>query len=85
MFVYTLTEGGAAEKAGIERGDIIISVNGTALTDEASLENILADLKPGDVVKVEVVRNRDPKNVVTVDVTLDGVLDAGSKLPSQAE
>ena len=85
LFVYTLTEGGAAEEAGIERGDIIISVNGTALTDEASLENILADLKPGDVVKVEVVRNRDPKNVVTVDVTLDGILDAGSKLPSQAE
>ncbi|MBQ7915860.1 MAG: serine protease [Firmicutes bacterium] len=85
LFVYTMTEGGAAQEAGIKKGDIIIAVNGTALTDEESLETILAGLNPGDVVEVEIVRNRDAKNVVTVDVTLDGVSDAASKLPSQAK
>ena len=53
LFIYKLTSGGAAEKAGLRVGDVITSVNGIALTDENSLDDILAVLSGGDTVDVE--------------------------------
>lgn len=85
LFIYKLTSGGAAEKAGLRVGDVITSVNGIALTDENSLDDILAVLSGGDTVDVEIIRNRDARNVMTVSVTLDGISDASTDLPTKAD
>jgi S1-C subfamily serine protease len=56
--------GSAAAKAGIETGDVIVSVNGTATPTIASLSELLSALKPGDQVKVEVIeRDGTTENV----------------------
>lgn len=85
LFIYKLTQGGAAEKAGLRVGDVITSVNGIALTDENSLDDILAVLSGGDTVDVEIIRNRDARNAMTVSVTLDGISDASTDLPTKAD
>ena len=85
LFVYQLEEGGAAEKAGIRPGDVIVSVGGVQLTDENSLSDILASLNPGDSVEIEVIRNRDAANVLTLTAVLDGVSDTNTYLPTQAD
>lgn len=85
LFIYKLTSGGAAEKAGLRVGDVITSVNGIALTDENSLDDILAVLSGGDTVDVEIIRNRDARNALTVSVTLDGISDASTDLPTKAD
>ena len=85
MFVYQLEDGGAAEKAGIRPGDVIVSVGGVQLTDENSLSDILASLNPGDSVEIEVIRNRDAANVLTLTAVLDGVSDTNTYLPTQAD
>lgn len=51
-----VTKDGPADKAGIERGDIIISFNGVKVKDSSQLRNMVADLKPGTKVPVVVLR-----------------------------
>ena len=49
--------GTPAEQAGLQAGDIITAVNGTALNGSTTLGSILITLKPGDTVTLTVDRN----------------------------
>lgn len=49
--------GTPAEKAGLQAGDVITVVNGTALNGSTTLGSILVTLKPGDTVTLTVDRN----------------------------
>jgi Do/DeqQ family serine protease len=46
-----------AQKAGIERGDVILDVNGTPVSDSNSLRNRIAGMEPGSRVSVTVMRS----------------------------
>ncbi|WP_449062358.1 PDZ domain-containing protein [Planomonospora algeriensis] len=63
-----VTEGGGAERAGIEPGDVIVSVNGTETPTTQALSEVLATLKPGDEAKVGLLR--PDGSTPTVAVTL---------------
>ncbi|MFD9332424.1 S1C family serine protease [Streptomyces sp. NPDC060065] len=65
--VVEVKSGGAADKAGIEPGDIITKVGDTGITTITSLSEALAAEKPGDKVAVTYTRAGTEK---TVDVTL---------------
>lgn len=47
---------GPAGKAGIEPGDILVSVNDNPVADSPSLLNLVAPLKPGEAAKLMVTR-----------------------------
>lgn len=47
---------GPAGKAGIEPGDILVSVNDNLVADSSSLLNLVAPLKPGETAKLTVTR-----------------------------
>ena len=49
-------KGGPADKAGIKPGDILLSVADKPVTDTVSMLNLVAQLTPGDHVKVTVLR-----------------------------
>ncbi len=51
-FVYAVSEGGPAKKAGIESGDVILSVEGNRVSDTDSLEDILHYFENGETVEV---------------------------------
>ena len=55
--VNSVQSGSPADKAGIKRGDVITSVNGTAIKDTNSLRNDLAQMAPGTTAKLTVVRD----------------------------
>ncbi|MBQ4474187.1 MAG: PDZ domain-containing protein [Lachnospiraceae bacterium] len=60
-----------AFKAGMERGDIIVSANGTPVEDFAGLQSAMRAAGPGGLLKVEVIRTtRTTDNEMTFDVTL---------------
>jgi serine protease Do len=63
----TVVTGGPADKAGIEPGDVITKIDGTAIDEKTSLTSLLGKHKVGDTVKVTVQRGSDVK---TMDVTL---------------
>ena len=58
---------GAADKAGLEAGDVITKLGDTGITTITSLSEALATESPGDKVKVTYKRDGDEK---TADVTL---------------
>jgi len=58
---------GAAEKAGIKSGDVIIAFNGKPVADGHSLQLTVSESSPGSSATVKVIRNGSPK---TINVTL---------------
>lgn len=55
--VSKVETGAPAEKAGVQAGDVITVVNGTALNSTTTLGSMLSTLKPGDTVTLTVDRN----------------------------
>ena len=58
-----------AEKAGLKDKDIITAVNGVKIGTAGSLSSLIAEYKPGDTVKLTVIREGQE---MSVDVTLEG-------------
>ncbi|MDO9386990.1 MAG: Do family serine endopeptidase [Thiobacillus sp.] len=51
-------KGGPADAGGIRPGDILLAVNGNKVSNSASLLNLIAALKPGDVTRLTVARKQ---------------------------
>jgi len=65
--VGDVIEDGPAEKAGIQRGDVIIEFNGRKVKDVTHLRNMVADSDPGKETTVKI--SRDGK-IKTVEVNI---------------
>ena len=63
--VTRLRKGGSAEKAGFQNGDVLVALNGIALTDAASTLEQIRDVDVSGGVQVEVDRNGER---VTIDL-----------------
>jgi len=57
LYISEVAEAGCAAVAGIEPGDILISVDGTRITDQDDLETILYGYEVGDTVQAIIYRN----------------------------
>jgi len=72
--VATVSPGGAAAKAGMEPGDVIIQYNGRPVTNRDELVASVIATKPGTSVPIKVLRNKEEK---TLNVTIEELdLDA---------
>lgn len=60
--VISVDEGSPAEKAGILEGDVILSVNGSSVSDNSSLERSIYSQKTDAAVELIVIR--DSENIV---------------------
>jgi len=54
---------GPAAKAGIESGDVILSVNGEAVTQKRGLPALVAAVSPGEKAQFQVLRNGKEKEM----------------------
>lgn len=59
---------GPADVAGIEQGDIILSVDDVLITEQQTLADLIADYDVGDSAELEILRNND-RFTVTVEFT----------------
>jgi serine protease Do len=64
----SVTTGGPAAKAGLERGDVIVEYNGKQVADSDALVSFVVATKPGTTVPVTIYRNQQKK---TLNVTID--------------
>ncbi|MEP3654722.1 MAG: Do family serine endopeptidase [Litorimonas sp.] len=55
--INELLDGGPAEKAGLDKGDVILSVGGTDINDDSGLRFKLATLRPRETIDVDFVRD----------------------------
>ncbi len=72
--VVRVSPGGSADKAGIRRGDVIVSINDTPVPDTQALAEVLAGLRPGDRAKIVITHYDGSTATVTVPL---GELSSG--------
>lgn len=56
-FVQSVVPDGAAAKAGLRAGDVVVQVAGKDVTPEQTLSYIVANIKPGARIPVEIIRD----------------------------
>jgi len=61
VYVGNVTENGAAKEAGLKAGDVIISIAGEKTKTSAELQEKVSQYRPGDDVKVVVLRDNERK------------------------
>ena len=66
-FVTEVTSGSAAEAAGLQIGDVIVSVDGESMGGPGALRNAIGLLRPGDTVTVGYLRDG---SLLTASATL---------------
>ncbi|MBI3491296.1 MAG: PDZ domain-containing protein [Acidobacteria bacterium] len=83
--VSQVPSGGAASKAGIEPGDIIVQYNGRPIANSEELVKMVVSTKPGTTVPIKVLRNKQEKTLnVTVDeLDLEAEQNATRRTPQQ--
>ena len=70
VIISSVTDGSAADHAGLKQGDVIQSFNGESVKDLNSLRNRVADLSPGSSATVTIVRDGSKRDVtVKLDET----------------
>ena len=62
-YVTSVASGGPADHAGIQRGDIILSIGGVSLDAEHSFLNTLFTYQPGEQVEVKIMRGEQEISV----------------------
>lgn len=70
VYVYGVTEGSAAEEAGIRQGDIITAIDGTEITNMDGLNEIKNQHNAGDTIKLTLFRSGEN---IDVELTLQEV------------
>ncbi len=73
--VVEVTPGRAADKGGVEHGDIVVAINGTPIADTRELIDTVSAMPPGTKVELTVIRDGKRKKL---DVELEerDLLDA---------
>jgi len=61
IYVQEVLEDGAASEAGIKQGDVIVSVNDVQINSKAALLETIGTQRPGDKVRVMVMRDNKLK------------------------
>ncbi|MDI1450255.1 Do family serine endopeptidase [Polyangium sp. 6x1] len=84
--VSDLEPGGAAARAGIKPGDIVVAVNGTPIHHAEDLPRKVARHAPGTTIKVSLLRAGKPLEVTAkLDQLSDGDGDDGDATPTRGQ
>jgi Do/DeqQ family serine protease len=57
VYVQDIVEGGAAEKAGMKKGDVILQMQGMPVDSKSELQEIISQHNPGDKLSLTVYRD----------------------------
>ena len=63
LLIAQILRNGPADKAGIKPGDVIQKVNGIEAKTARVMVDLVADIQPGDNVKIELTRDGDSQTV----------------------
>ena len=61
IYIAEIVEDGAAEDAGLKKGDVITHIDGQKVTQFGELQNIIAQKRPGDKITITYLRNKSKK------------------------
>ena len=70
LHIADITPEGAADAAGLQEGDILLSLNGMPITDTDALHSLISSFQPGDTVVAIVYRDGQQYNI-TITISVD--------------
>jgi serine protease Do len=84
VYIDGVMEGGSAEHAGLRKGDIITGIDGKELRNSAELTEYVGRHRPGDRVKLTIVREGDVDEVPVELRNAKGTTDIVERNDSEA-
>ena len=69
VYINEVSKSGAADKAGIKAGDVLIAIDSTKVTTASSVQEMVSTFSPGDKAVVTVIRDGKEKEI---EVTFKG-------------
>ena len=72
VFVAQVSDGGSAKDAGIEAEDVIVAVDGETVNTVPALQEKIGRKRPGESVKIDVVRKGENKQFVATLKNING-------------
>lgn len=69
VYIAELNRGGAAFKAGMREGDVLVAINGKQMKNPSEVQATVNSYKPGDKVEIAIIRDGKP---ISLDVQLQG-------------
>ncbi len=58
VLIESVRKGSAADRAGLESGDVLVKINNKVLNNKAAFDEYLSALSPGDEIAIQYERNR---------------------------
>jgi hypothetical protein len=65
---------GAAEKAGIQKNDVVTLIENMDITGKGSFEEVLSYFKPGDKIRIQYQRGKELKSTTLTLQNLEGTM-----------
>ena len=75
--IVEVSKSGAADKAGVQKGDVLIAIDSTKITTASSVQEAVSRFSPGDKAVLVVIRDGKEK---TLDVTFKGTTQENGTL-----
>lgn len=63
LYIRDIASNSAAQKFGLQSGDLIVSVNGAKINNYTDLYRILYSKKAGDVIEIEIQRDNESQTI----------------------
>ncbi|MBC7898539.1 MAG: Do family serine endopeptidase [Saprospiraceae bacterium] len=81
VLISEVSSSGAAEKAGMKRGDIITAINGEKIEDSNVLRNKIAGTLPGTEIRLTVLRDGKAQDLTATLAEFDSETAANTNAP----
>jgi regulator of sigma E protease len=82
--IALLSPGSPADEAGLQRGDVIVGVNGEKTTDPQRISDIIK-ANEGKPISFEIERNRTVHTIAVTPKTMDGLVRVGIQFSRDGE
>jgi len=79
VYIVNVAEGGSADDAGIEAGDVILSVDDRKIKSVPQLQETIGSKRPGDKVRVELLRDNKRKAMEITLKSMEGSMQLAAR------
>ena len=72
VYIVEVSKGGAADKAGIKKGDVLVSIDSTVLKSTSAVQEKVNSFHPGDKAVATIIRDGKTR---TLEITFQGTVE----------